>query len=45
MAVKETIAARLAEWGLALTEREIEQLVPAYENLLRWQGVLEGMMQ
>ena len=45
MAVKETIVARLAEWGLALTEREIDQLVPAYENLLRWQGVLEGMMQ
>jgi hypothetical protein len=45
MVVKETIVARLAEWGLALTEREIEQLVPAYENLLRWQGVLEGMMQ
>jgi hypothetical protein len=45
MAVKETIVARLAEWGLALTEREIDQLVPAYENLLRWQGMLEGMMQ
>jgi hypothetical protein len=30
---------------LTLTEREIDQLVPAYENLLRWQGVLEGMMQ
>ena len=45
MAVKETIVARLAEWGLALSEPEIEQLIPAYENLLRWQGVLESMMQ
>lgn len=45
MALKETIVARLAEWGLVLTEREIEQLVPAYENLQRWQSVLESMMQ
>ena len=44
MAVKETIVARLAEWGIVLTEREIDQLVPAYENLLRWQSVLEDMM-
>ena len=35
MATKETIVARLAEWGLTLTEREVDQLVPAYENLLR----------
>ena len=45
MDTKETIVARLAEWGLTLTEREIDQLVPAYVNLLRWQRVLEDMMQ
>ena len=45
MDTKETIVARLAEWGLTLTEREIDQLVPAYQNLLRWQCVLEDMMQ
>ena len=44
MATRETIVARLAEWGLTLSEREIDQLIPAYENLLRWQGVLEDMM-
>ena len=44
MATREAIVARLAEWGLTLNEREIDQLVPAYENLLRWQGVLEDMM-
>jgi hypothetical protein len=44
MATRETIATRLAEWGLTLNEREIDQLVPAYENLLRWQRVLEDMM-
>jgi len=43
--VKDTIVARLAEWGLVLNKNEIEQLVPAYENLLRWQSVLESMMQ
>jgi hypothetical protein len=45
MATRETIVARLAEWGLALTEHEVDQLIPAYENLLRWQGVLEDMMR
>ena len=44
MVSKETIVARLTEWGLTLTDREIDELVPAYENLLRWQSVLEGMM-
>jgi hypothetical protein len=44
MANKDIVAARLAEWGLTLSDQEIAQLVPAYENLLRWQGVLESMM-
>jgi len=45
MAIRDTIAERLAEWGLTLTDRELDELVPAYENLLRWQCVLEDMMQ
>jgi hypothetical protein len=45
MAIRDTIGARLAEWGLTLTDRELDELVPAYENLLRWQRVLEEMMQ
>jgi len=45
MATRDTIAARLAEWGLRLNDHELDELVPAYENLLRWQGVLEEMMQ
>jgi hypothetical protein len=45
MATRETIVARLAEWGMTLNEGEIDQLIPAYENLLRWQGVLDEMMQ
>jgi hypothetical protein len=45
MATRETIVARLAEWGIALTDSEVDQLIPAYENLLRWQDVLEDMME
>jgi len=35
MATKDTIAARLAEGGLSLNDRELDELVPAYNNLLR----------
>jgi hypothetical protein len=42
---KEVIAARLAEWGLTMSESELAQLVPAYDNLMRWQTVLEDMLQ
>jgi hypothetical protein len=45
MDAKQVIAARLAEWNLPLTDSEIEQLVPAYEKLLGWQSVLEGMLR
>jgi len=44
MDVKQVITARLAEWSLTLSNSEIEQLVPAYEKLLDWQSVLEGML-
>jgi hypothetical protein len=42
---KELIAARLAEWNVALSDSEIEQLVPAYQKLQEWQSVLEGMLR
>jgi hypothetical protein len=45
MDAKQVISARLAEWNLMLSDSEIEQLVPAYERLLRWQSVLEGMLR
>ncbi|HJU11951.1 MAG TPA: hypothetical protein VJ728_13795 [Candidatus Binataceae bacterium] len=44
MDAKQLIRARLAEWNLALSDSEIEQLVPAYEKLLSWQSVLEAML-
>ncbi len=42
---KAIIAAKLAEWDLKLTDAELDQLVAPYENLLRWQGIVEGMLQ
>jgi len=45
MDVKQVIASRLAEWNLKLSDPELEQLVPAYEKLLRWQSLLEGMLR
>ena len=45
MDTKEMIAARLAEWDLKLSDAELEQLVPAYQNLIRWQALLESMLR
>ena len=45
MDAKARIAARLAEWDLELTEAELDKLVVPYENLLRWQRVVEDMRQ
>ncbi len=42
---KAIIAAKLAEWELKLTDAELDQLVVPYENLLRWQGIVEGMLK
>ena len=45
MDTKVLIAAKLAEWNLELTDAELDQLVTPYENLLRWQSVVEDMRQ
>ena len=42
---KEIVIAKLAEWGIELTDSEIDQLIPAYENLLRWQTTVEDMLR
>src|SRR5947209_13682857 len=42
---KQLISSKLAEWGLTLSNAELDQLAPAYEKLLRWQGMLEQMLQ
>ena len=43
MDTKALIAAKLTEWDLELSDAELDQLVGPYENLLRWQNVVEGM--
>ncbi len=45
MDTKAAIAAKLSEWDLELSDAELDQLVAPYENLLRWQKVVEGMRQ
>ena len=45
MDAKALIAAKLAEWDLDLTEAELDQLLVPYENLLRWQRIVEDMQQ
>lgn len=45
MDTKARIAAKLAEWNLELTDAELDKLVLPYENLLRWQQVVEDMRQ
>jgi hypothetical protein len=42
---KDIITAKLAEWGLQLTDSELDQLVVPYENLIRWQGTVEDMLR
>jgi hypothetical protein len=44
MEKREIIAATLAQWGLVLSEAELDQLVPAYDNLQVWQQVVENML-
>ena len=45
MEKKDIIAAKLGEWGLRLTDSELTQLVPAADNLLRWQEVVREMLR
>ena len=42
---KALIAAKLAEWNLQLTDQELDQLAAPYENLVRWQRVVEDMLR
>jgi aspartyl-tRNA(Asn)/glutamyl-tRNA(Gln) amidotransferase subunit A len=45
MDTKQVVSNRLAEWGMTLSNAELDQLAPAYQKLLRWQGVLEAMLR
>lgn len=38
------IAAKLAEYDVKVSDNELDELLPAYEHLLRWQKVIEAML-
>jgi hypothetical protein len=42
---KQIVAARLAAVGISLTEDEINQLASAHASLLKWEAVVQGMLQ
>jgi hypothetical protein len=41
---RQAVAVKLREWGIALSDDELDQLMPAYQNLLRWQTVVEQLV-
>jgi hypothetical protein len=41
----EIVKAKLAEWNITPSEEDLAQLIPAYENLMVWQQVVEEMLE
>ncbi|MGE0684620.1 MAG: hypothetical protein AB7P69_27400 [Candidatus Binatia bacterium] len=42
---KTIVTARLAAVGISLSDEEITQLASAYANLLKWETVVQNMLQ
>ncbi|HEV8711745.1 MAG TPA: hypothetical protein VGX03_02830 [Candidatus Binatia bacterium] len=42
---KQIVTARLAAAGVSLSDAEFEQLTAAYASLLKWETVVQGMLQ
>jgi hypothetical protein len=42
---KQIVAARLATVGVSLSDDELDQLTAAYAALLKWETVVQGMLQ
>jgi hypothetical protein len=42
---KQIVAARLATVGVSLSDDELDQLTVAYASLLKWETVVQGMLQ
>jgi hypothetical protein len=42
---KQIVTARLAAAGVSLSDAELEQLTSAYASLLKWETVVQGMLQ
>jgi len=45
METRDVIRAKLAEFDLEVSEADLDELVPAYENLLRQNKIVEGMLE
>ena len=45
MDTRAVIRAKLAEFDLDVSEEDLDELVPAYENLLRQQKLVEAMLE
>ena len=42
---KQIVTARLAAAGVSLSDAELDQLAAAYASLLKWETVVQGMLQ
>ncbi len=42
---KQIVTARLAAVGVSLSDDELDQLTTAYAALLKWETVVQGMLQ
>jgi hypothetical protein len=42
---KAIVTARLAAVGISLSDEEVTQLASAYANLLKWETVVQNMLQ
>ncbi len=42
---KQIVTARLAAVGVSLSDDELDQLTTAYASLLKWETVVQGMLQ
>lgn len=42
---KQFVAARLAAVGIVLSDDELNQLATTYVSLLKWEAIVQGMLQ
>jgi len=42
---KQIVTARLAAVGVSLSDDELDQLTTAYASLLKWETVIQGMVE
>lgn len=42
---KQIVTTRLAQAGISLSDAELDQVTTAYASLLKWETVVQGMVQ